>query len=69
MPSKSAVSASIWSLLETQLLIKNNGNPEELSSTALQLHNETHYDIPIFISSCMAKWTQGQPNREEKGLT
>lgn len=35
----------------------------------LQLHSKTHYNIPVFISSCMAKWTQGQPNREEKGLT
>lgn len=32
MPSKSAVSASIWLCLETQLLRKNNGNPEQLSS-------------------------------------
>lgn len=69
MPSKSAVSASIWPHLEARLLRKNNGNPEQLSSRVLQLHSETHYNIPVFISSCMAKWTQGQPNREEKGLT
>lgn len=69
MPSKNAVSASIWSHLEAQLLRKNNGNPEQLSARVLQLHSEAHYNIPVFISSCMAKWTQGQPNREEKGLT
>lgn len=69
MPSKSAVSASIWPRLETWLLRKNNGSPEQLSSRVLQLHSKTHYNILLFISSCMAKWTQGQPNREEKGLT